>query len=410
MSLLAYYPRKIITKKELMANLKHLLKRILNRADLRKKNLHQGDLHQGDFRGVDLSGANLDEVDLSDANLLDLSGVILSGVDLRKKNLHQADLREAHLDEANLGGMDLVQADLREAVLNQANLREANLSKANLSGARLEGADLGEAHLGGVDLSGAYLGGANLSGANLFGADLSGANLFGADLSGANLSEANLSGADLSEANLDGADLYGANLDGADLSRAYLTKTRWNGTYLSNKTNFRESKFGSEHDVIRDSSDTICFSWRDQHINWSHLRAIGRFPLFGVSWGTLAFTILMINTIDRLNKLAEEHISLLIFYYQIPIPERTWWILISSILLVIGSTLYRISCPQRVQEFSETEWVEKYGHPRQLYLNESLSKPIIQWPVLFFTVIGGLIGIGLVIDRLWAIIMRHLLE
>ena len=343
--------------------------------DLFKANLSGANLFQ-----ANLSGANLSEANLREANL---SGAHLSKADLSRAHLSRADLSEANLSEANLSG---------------ANLSEANLSEANLSGAHLSKADLSKADLSRADLSRADLSRADLRWAHLSWAHLSRANLSWADLSGADLSWANLSWANLIEAHLSRAHLGGANLTEADL-----TKTVWFSAFLSNRTQLNLIKFSAEHDVMRDGSNNIILSQRDQYINWSRLRAIGRFPLFGVSWSTLIVTLLTINTIDLLN----ETKWVKIFKYLIPIPERTWWILFSSILLVIGSTLYRLSCPQRVQEFSETEWVEKYGHPRLLYWCESLSKPIIQWPTLLFTVIGGSIAIWLVIDRLYAIVMRH---
>ena len=309
--------------------------------------------------------------------------------DIRNANLSGANLREVNLREANLSDANLSGANLGKANLSGANLREANLSDANLSGANLSGANLGKANLSGADLKWANLGKANLSGANLSGADLS-----GADLSiGAYLREANLSGADLSR----------ADLRGTNLNNAILDHSKWSEVRLDNKTQLKSIFFSPKHEAMQDSSDTIIFSWRDKWINWSRLRTIGEFPLFGVSWSALALALITINTIDLLNKTA----LIEIIKYPIPIPERTWWILLSSTLLVIGSTLYRWKCPQRIQTFSETEWVEEHGHPRQLYIAESLSRGWLQWPTLTCSLVGGVLAIGLVIDRLSIIIMRH---
>ena len=76
------------------------------------------------------------------------------------------------------------------------------------------------------------------------------------------------------------------------------------------------------------------------------------------------------------------------------------WILISSVLLVLGSTVYAWTCPQRVLHFSETEWVEEQGKVRLHYLAASLSQRGWQWPAAFFTLSGGLIAISLVIERI----------
>jgi len=46
------------------------------------------------------------------------------------------------------------------------------------------------------------------------------------------------------------------------------------------------------------------------------------------------------------------------------------FILLDTLLLVAGSTLYRFRCPERIQEFSEHQWVEEHGHPRLIYIGD----------------------------------------
>jgi len=115
-----------------------------------------------------------------------------------------------------------------------------------------------------------------------------------------------------------------------------------------------------------------------------------------VSWSALAFSLIYLYYIDLLN-----HTQFLQFIdYPIPTPVRMVWVLRSSLLLVIGSTLYTTVCPARVQEFSETQWVEQHRHPRLLYIAEKLRRRWVQWPTLITTVVGGLIALWLVCERL----------
>ena len=37
--------------------------------------------------------------------------------------------------------------------------------------------------------------------------------------------------------------------------------------------------------------------------------------------------------------------------------------------------MYKLKCPERVQAFSETEWVEAHGRPRLLYIAEKIKRP-----------------------------------
>ena len=94
--------------------------------------------------------------------------------------------------------------------------------------------------------------------------------------------------------------------------------------------------------------------------------------------------------------------------FEIPFPLRSQLIVISSLLLVAGSTLYRVGCPARVQEFSETEWVEAHGHPRLLYISDSLSRSWLVWPTTILTGTGGLLAVGLMVDFLLTA-MGHIL-
>ena len=84
----------------------------------------------------------------------------------------------------------------------------------------------------------------------------------------------------------------------------------------------------------------------------------------------------------------------------LPIPARMGQVLLASLCAVVGTTFYRLACPQRVQEFSETQWVEEHGRARLEYYAESFSRKWAQWPTLLFTGIGGLLGLWLVGERL----------
>ena len=348
---------------------------------------------QPDNRGIrpDLSGADLRK--------MYLSGAKLELVDLHEANLEAMDLHKARFEGSNLSEANLGQADLTDVNLVGANLHSANLNGANLERSNLQRANLLKAKLIKTNLSRVNLGGANLSGAKLRRANLLQARLDEADLSGADLTKA-----DFFRVKLIGADFTGANLCGTNLNNAKLNHSKWSGVRLNSNTQLERINFSSEHDAMQDGSDTIIFSWKDKWINWYRLRLIGQFPLFGVSWSALALALIMIHGIDLLNDTK----FVKIIEYPIPIPERIWWVLWSSFLLVIGSTLYKLKCPHRIQTFSETEWVEKHGQPRQLYVAESLSRgQLLKWLTLIFSLVGGLLALVLIGERLCVIAIEH---
>jgi len=84
-------------------------------------------------------------------------------------------------------------------------------------------------------------------------------------------------------------------------------------------------------------------------------------------------------------------------------------ILLDSVILAIGTTIYRLWCPHRVQEFSETRWVEEHRHARLLYFQASWSRKPAQWLALLFTTAGGLLAGGLILERLF-VAMRYVLR
>lgn len=349
-------------------------------------------------------------IDLSKANLANAN---LQGAAFTNASLQMTDLRGANLENTDLRGANLDKTDLRGANLNGANLHNANLSFANLQGAQINEAtklddkwrlvweivNQGEEKR---DLEGTNLTSTNLQGANLNGVSLNNAYFNGSMLQGVNFQGANLSGAFLITANLEGA-----NLKGADLKEANLNKATFKNTLINHKTNLQHILFSPEHEALHDGSDTLILPRRDRWLNWDRLRAIGHFPLFGVSWGALAASLLVINTIGLLNQ--TQYLSPDLVTYPIPIPHRMTGILISCLLLVLGSTLYRLLCPSRVQEFSETVWVEEHSRPRLQYLAESLRRPFSQWWVLLFTVTGGLLALFLVGERL-VLAFRYIME
>ena len=256
----------------------------------------------------------------------------------------------------------------------------ALLEGADLSGAHLEGVELRWAHLKRVNLHRAHLEGACLIGAHLEGVELNGAYLEGVELNGAYLEGASLSGA-----HLEGADLGGAHLEGASLHWAR----------LSGRTRLDPIHFGPEHNVMHDGSDSAVLSERrDRIANWGRIRRLGSLPLFGVSYVALSAALLTITAIGFMNQ--TEVVELLT--YPVPLPRRVLWLLLSSSALAIGSTLYKLKCPPDVQAFSETQWVKQLGHPRLLYLRESLRRPW-QVPTAVFLWLGASTGALLLLER-----------
>ena len=275
----------------------------------------------------------------------------------------------------NLGGVNLRGIDL-----NVTGVGEVNLQGAILKDADLRGAKLFMANLENVDLRGANLENAEMEGAYLKGTNLYGANLYKANLRGANLCSSTIRVAYLSDANLDGA-----NLTNAAIRSARFINTR-----------IKDLVFDSDHKSFYDESDKIILKGFYRRINWSTIRIIGNLPLFGVSYAALGLSLALISSVDFINT----NQIFTNIEYPIPIPHRISLVLISSILLAIGSTMYKTWCPERIQTFSETEWVEQHGHPRLMYFSSSWGSKMGILSTLIFTGFGGILAIYLIIERI----------
>ena len=183
---------------------------------------------------------------------------------------------------------------------------------------------------------------------------------------------------------------------GADLSFATFDGN-YENIHLDGKATFETIRLKQIDAARREWDQTIQIPKRDRWLNWGRLRSIGEFPLFGVSWTAFISSVLTVTAIGFVN----EHRSVEVLQYPIPIPARMTLLIVSSLLLVVGSTLYRVMCPKRVQHFSETAWVEEHQYSRLHYLGESLKRRG-QWLTATTTVLGGVLALYLTIDRLWA--------
>jgi len=150
--------------------------------------------------------------------------------------------------------------------------------------------------------------------------------------------------------------LQGANLTGSTFSYC-----------VFDKADLRNVRFDRDHDCRHDGTETVQFEPRWIGFGWGFIRQLGQLPLFGISWLALATSLTTIITIGKLNSTK----VLSILDYPIEYPERITLMLISSLFLVFGSSIYRYRCPKKIQEYSETEWVYTLNQPRLIYLRES---------------------------------------
>ena len=98
------------------------------------------------------------------------------------------------------------------------------------------------------------------------------------------------------------------------------------------------------------------------------------------------------------------------FPTKLTLSDETLWAFVSAVMLVLGTTVYKLFCPPSVKRFSEIEWVAQLRRPRLLHIADSLAcgPPSKRWThsalQLFtgvFVLIGGGIAIVLLAIRIW---------
>jgi len=322
------------------------------------------------------------------------------------------DLYDLDLNPEEIEGTDLSEASL--AVVKTSLPGSTSIDLAG-NGAFLVGAELRSANLVRSKLCRAQLSKARMDGAKLLYSDMTDANLVSASLRGADLESAILERTTLDEADLRDADLMTASLRGASLRETRLDNARIGGVDLSG-ADIQGVRYTSEHRALDDGSEQLSIRRRDRWLNWSRLRQIGALPLFGLSYGALVVSLVVVSWVGYVNDALPEWAGWLINMARdtgiagedttyskpphVPIPSRMGLALVSSFLLALGTTVYKLGCPARVQEFSETQWVEQHGRARLLYLAESWRRRWLQWPTAILTGLGGLLAVGVILERM----------
>lgn len=331
-----------------------------------------------------------------------VAGINLAGATLTHAKFYNADLRGANLSHTDLEGADFETANLEEADLGGAECKSTKFKNAKMSQCNATGAKFAMAHLEGATAVQAdfrragFIYRTSLQGANLAQARLEEAILVNATLKSASLQEAKCSDADFRESDLGNACLDGCDLRGADLSGTHLTGATFSRAVIEG-ANLGRVRFGPDHPALDDGSDALVVGRSDRLLNWSRIRVVGRLPMFGISWVSLGVSVAMVNAIGALN--ATQFVQTL--HYPIPIPLRMGLVLITSALLGIASTIYKVGCPMRIQEFTEGRWVDELGHARILYLREAWSARGVQCAATAFYLLGGGLAVWLLGERIW---------
>jgi hypothetical protein len=250
------------------------------------------------------------------------------------------------------------------------------------------------------------------------------------ELSGADLMQTNLQGADLSHANLRRALLHEANLQDANLYRANLQKAYLRRINLSKAILIDVKGTERAFDLDRarlDEGDALDFDecqrpWPERWLDWEHLRTVGRLPLFGVSYTVLILIPIFFyglafynDKVDSMRHWAEalgttddhplRQVGTLILatLHRQPIPSLSFWLLMSTVLLAIGSTIFTLRCPSRIREFSREEWCDRLRRPLLHYWPLSWKYRWWRLPCAICYTLGGALALWVIGNKVWSV-------
>jgi uncharacterized protein YjbI with pentapeptide repeats len=391
----------------------------LERANFRGAVLSNCLLRMANLTGADLVGANLDSTDLSEAVLsdADLSAILQSArlerTDLTKAmcqsaNFTRVDIRTVKYDRAIFHRAVFIGASLPRELLQTTDCTAANFQETDLSGVNLADRDFSSCDFSHANLAEACFRATALRSAKFDGCDLQRADMTGADCTAAIFISANLSNACLRNTNLRGSNFSIANMCGADISHADFYEASLADARMEHLRGAPAARNLLTTRIERPVHyfESAVLSPVDRWLDWETVRIAGRLPLFGASYSALIAIPLFFyglkiynDKIALLRHWAEQTRSGTADYqmaqtvldqlHPLPVPALSALLLLSTMCLAIGSTIYALACPSRVKEFSRDQWKYQLGLSIVHYLADAWRGRVWRVAAFVFYFIGG---------------------
>ncbi|MEW8086172.1 MAG: pentapeptide repeat-containing protein [Candidatus Thiodiazotropha endolucinida] len=318
----------------------------------------------------------------------DLSGAKLSNRDLTNYDLSHSNLSGANFCKSNLSGCNLV-----ESIISNTNFKSANLSNSHLH--KLVRTD-----------------NANFSNTRIIGSSITRCEFINCDFSGAFIKSSNLHNTSFFEVDFNKCSFYNLSISNVKMTRSYGIHTSLGLDTLS----FPPDQITSFETTIQE--------WPKKYFDWENLRTVGRLPLFGASYFALIVIPIYFYGLDIYNlnielirdwaiqstqkdTITSKYLAEFIIdkVYPLPVPTRSLGILISTILLAFGSTLYTFFCPSRIKEFSKDQWVDELNKSLVNYWPFSWRNRSIRLLSSLFYIAGGFCLLLFLFEKLYGVIL-----
>ncbi len=179
------------------------------------------------------------------------------------------------------------------------------------------------------------------------------------------------SGAELRNVVFDGSDLSGSDLRGARLSSAKVRGSR----FIDCKG--LEGRDAAQQEDLWYTEWAVVYPPRDW-LGWTIVRGIGSMPLFSASAVTVAgivvygrcvawYNSVVANLEDGVRPLVAQ-VATPLFLERLTFPIELSLLLLATVMLAVAAIIFRVLCPELVQEYSQTQWVRQMKGSRLEYL------------------------------------------
>jgi hypothetical protein len=160
--------------------------------------------------------------------------------------------------------------------------------------------------------------------------------------------------------------------------------------------------------------ESVNIPYLERWLSWEQIRIVGKLPLFAASYFAIVAIPIFFYFLDIFNKkvdtvrawasaeLQNNGANILVartFLTHIqrePVPRLSELLLISTILLGFGSTIFALACPSPIQEFSRSQWRHQFQHSLIHYIPLTWTLRWLRIPCAICYLAGGL-GVGIVI-------------
>ncbi len=170
--------------------------------------------------------------------------------------------------------------------------------------------------------------------------------------------------------------------------------------------------------------ETCIRPWPERWLDWERLRVVGRLPLFGASYTALILIPILFYGLALYNDqvalvrawaeqiiVQPDHILyrvaslILARFHPRPIPQQSLLLLVSTILLAIGATLYTFFCPSRIKEFSRGQWCDQWGRSLLHYWPLAWRYRYIRLVCALCYTLGGAGALWVIGTKVWRVLL-----